>query len=100
MAQGELVRIVQGALVNVRRHARAANVWVSFAREDNDLHVVVEDDGVGFDVQRVTGNRPAVDARTHAKCGPRVIDSAPGHTTRIRLRVPLETGRRELQLAE
>jgi signal transduction histidine kinase len=101
MTQVQLVRIVQGALVNVRRHARAANVGVSFARESNDLRVVVEDDGVGFDVRQVAANigLQSMRERTASVGGSLEIDSEPGRGTRIRLRVPLEAGRRALQPA-
>lgn len=102
MVQVQLVRMVQGALVNVRRHAHAANVWVSFACGDNDLQVTVDDDGVGFDMQRVTAGigLQSMQERAESVGGSLSIDSTPGRGTCIRLRVPLEAGRRELQPAE
>ncbi|MHB8869013.1 MAG: sensor histidine kinase [Thermoleophilia bacterium] len=102
MAQVQLVRIVQGALVNVRRHAHAATVWVSFTLEDNDLLVVVEDDGVGFDLGTVRADigMQSMRERTTSVGGSLEIDSSLGQGTRIRLRVPLEAGPRELQPAE
>jgi signal transduction histidine kinase len=44
----EIVRIVQEALANVRRHARARNVLVSLSTADGQSRLVVEDDGCGF----------------------------------------------------
>jgi signal transduction histidine kinase len=44
----ELGRIVQEALVNVRRHSRAKNVVVRLTREDDLLRLVIDDDGHGF----------------------------------------------------
>ena len=37
-------------LVNVAKHARADNVTVSTERIGDEVHVSVEDDGVGFDL--------------------------------------------------
>lgn len=45
---GEIVRIVQEALVNVRRHSGARHVAVRFACEDAGWRLSVEDDGCGL----------------------------------------------------
>lgn len=45
--------IVQEALNNIQKHADPANVWVRLGTSANALWVSVEDDGVGFDVNRV-----------------------------------------------
>jgi signal transduction histidine kinase len=42
-------RLVQEALTNVVKHARASNVRVSVGVEDGDVLVEVQDDGRGFD---------------------------------------------------
>ncbi len=94
MAEVQLVRIVQGALVNVRRHAQAGHLWVNFIREDAFLTVTVEDDGVGFDpkaVRRDIGLQ-SMKERTESVGGRLEIDSKPGCGTLVRLRLPLETG--------
>lgn len=44
----QVLRIVQEALTNVRKHARATRVAVRLAASDGDLVVEVEDDGVGL----------------------------------------------------
>jgi signal transduction histidine kinase len=44
-------RIAQEALTNVLRHAAATNVSVEIASSDSDLHLLVQDNGVGFDVR-------------------------------------------------
>jgi signal transduction histidine kinase len=44
----EIVRIVQEALVNVRRHSRARNVLVQFREADTGFLLTIEDDGCGF----------------------------------------------------
>jgi two-component system nitrate/nitrite sensor histidine kinase NarX len=44
----QLIRIVQEALSNVRKHSRAKNVWVSCHQTPSDLILEIKDDGVGF----------------------------------------------------
>src|SRR6202790_573594 len=45
-------RVAQEALTNVVRHARAETVNVELDRTPETLHLVVRDDGIGFDVVR------------------------------------------------
>ena len=45
---GELVRILQESLVNVRKHSGARNVSVSFGGRDGRWSLVIDDDGRGF----------------------------------------------------
>jgi CheY-like chemotaxis protein len=45
-----LYRIVQEALTNIARHARARTARVRLSGDAATCHVVIEDDGVGFDV--------------------------------------------------
>ncbi len=45
----QVVRIVQEALANVRKHARAHRVNISLVRIDSAVELTIEDDGVGFD---------------------------------------------------
>jgi signal transduction histidine kinase len=44
-----LYRIVQEALTNIVKHARARNVSILVVRRDGSVNAVVEDDGEGFD---------------------------------------------------
>jgi PAS domain S-box-containing protein len=44
-----LYRVVQEALANAARHARAANAWVTVREHDGCLELEVRDDGEGFD---------------------------------------------------
>jgi signal transduction histidine kinase len=44
-----LFRNLRELLINVVKHAKAENVKVSVCRDDEDIRVRIEDDGIGFD---------------------------------------------------
>src|SRR6266567_6536460 len=50
-----IYRIAQEALTNACKHARAQHIDVTLTVEDQYLHFVVQDDGCGFDPDKVTG---------------------------------------------
>jgi PAS domain S-box-containing protein len=50
MIENTLYRLVQEALTNVMKHARARSVSVILERRENQVQLIVEDDGVGFNV--------------------------------------------------
>lgn len=52
--QAQLIRIVQEALSNVRKHSCASQVWIDCATVDSDLVMEVRDDGQGFAPEDVT----------------------------------------------
>jgi signal transduction histidine kinase len=84
-------RIVQEALSNVARHARARHVEVTLMTENLALEVTVRDDGVGFSVERLrTGlGLVGMDERAELAGGRLDIESAPGAGTTLRARFPL-----------
>lgn len=96
-----LYRIVQEALANVVRHARASRVSVTLTCGPGEETVVVEDDGVGFEVgegMAVAGERPSLGLfgmrERAALLGGRVaIESAPGAGTTVYARLPRGGGR-------
>jgi signal transduction histidine kinase len=55
-AELQLLRIVQEALTNIRRHASATRAWVSLRVADSALELTVGDDGVGFEPQHFKNN--------------------------------------------
>lgn len=46
--EAELLRIVQEAVTNARKHARAKNLWVSCTVDPPSASITVEDDGTGL----------------------------------------------------
>jgi two-component system nitrate/nitrite sensor histidine kinase NarX len=53
--QVQLIRIIQEALNNVRKHAQASRVWVDFEELPGELVCEVRDDGRGFDPEDLPG---------------------------------------------
>jgi NarL family two-component system sensor histidine kinase LiaS len=48
-----LFRVAQEALANVARHSKAHHVAVELTNRNDEIVLIVEDDGVGFDMRRV-----------------------------------------------
>jgi signal transduction histidine kinase len=90
-------RVVQEALTNVRRHAKATRVSLIVERRRNELLVIIEDDGRGFDLEAVSGS--AVRQRNFGLIGMREraalvggrldIETEPGAGVTLYLRIPL-----------
>ncbi len=90
----QAVRIVQEALANIWRHARATSASVRFALEGDDVVVSIEDDGVGFVIdpsgeQRRHFGLMTMRERAESVGGGLTIATAPGKGTQITARLPL-----------
>lgn len=48
--------IIQEAINNIRKHARARNVWVRVSTNAEHLRFDIEDDGIGFDSDMISGS--------------------------------------------
>ena len=92
-----LYRAVSELLINVVKHAQANNVVVSMRRKDRDLHITIEDNGIGFDPAEIS-RLPArergfglfsIKERLHYFRGDIEIKSAPHKGAHITLRAPL-----------
>jgi len=90
----DLLRIIQEALVNVRRHSGAHRVRINLWAEGDYLNVEVVDDGRGFDAEidpEATWGRVGIAAmweRARKLGGDLDIQSEPGKGTRVIARVP------------
>ena len=49
-----LFRVLQEALANVARHSQSNKVWVRLGSENDHVALTVEDNGVGYDAERIT----------------------------------------------
>ena len=87
----ELVRIVQEALANARRHAEASHVRVRLWREDDLACVEVADDGRGFDAENagIGVGQHSMRHRALEIGGALEVESAPGGGTCVRFEAPV-----------
>jgi PAS domain S-box-containing protein len=87
-----LYRIVQEALTNVLRHARATRVSVLLERRGDRVVMVVEDNGVGFDPEAAAQSGRlgllGVKERIEMLDGRMEIESAPGAGATLFVEVP------------
>ncbi len=93
-----LYRIVQEALTNVAKHARASSVEIRLRCRQSEAEASIEDSGCGFNVSSVMH---AADPRRHLGLhgmrervellgGAIVLDSSPGKGTRLAIWLPLK----------
>ncbi len=87
-AELQLLRIIQEALSNVRKHAHAKSIRVAFTLSGAQMQVSIEDDGQGFDsalmVTKSQGfGMQSIRERAEALGGCLEVDSRPGNGTRI-----------------
>jgi two-component system nitrate/nitrite sensor histidine kinase NarX len=91
--QAQLIRIVQEALSNVRKHARANQAWVECRMDGRDLILEVRDDGCGFSPEDVPiSSRYGLQGmreRTELIGAEFQVISRPQHGTTVRVRLPL-----------
>jgi PAS domain S-box-containing protein len=88
-----LYRIVQEALANVRKHARAKHVTVSLSDREGGYLVRVIDDGVGFaagEAQATPGHLGLVSMRERAAlaAGWLSVEAMPGQGTTVEVWIP------------
>jgi two-component system sensor histidine kinase UhpB len=92
-------RVVQEALTNIVRHARAKQVQVTIEQDAAEVRLTIVDDGRGFDKTAAQAKVQAggslgllsMDERVTLLGGTLNIDSAPGRGCRVSARLPLPT---------
>jgi len=95
--QGVIFFIVEEAANNARKHANADHIWVRMLRKGDLLHLEIEDDGRGFDLERVQSNYEQrgslgmvnLHERTELVNGIIKIDSKPGRGTKVKVVIPV-----------
>jgi signal transduction histidine kinase len=95
---GQILRIIQEALINVRKHARVNQALIRFAREKNLICISIEDRGQGFDLEQGMAENGSgfglqiMRERVKSIGGHLEIQSAPNAGSRLMVQVPAESG--------
>jgi signal transduction histidine kinase len=95
-AEIQVIRVIQEALTNIRKHARAtsANVRLTDSQAGQGLTIVIEDDGRGFDPAATLVHHDGgyglqtMRERMELAGGSLRVDSSPGHGTRVIAIIP------------
>ncbi len=98
-----LLRVVQEALTNVRKHAHVASARVHMTQHNHLLHIQIADEGSGFEVGLPPHQNTSQTAQSLSSYGLHSmrgrmeeiggtfhIESAPGHGTTVTLTLPLQ----------
>lgn len=90
-----LYRIAQEALNNVFKHAHTKSVDIILERRDREAVLIIEDKGVGFDIEAQTRGIGLVGMRERASLAGGVleVESAPNRGTTLYVRIPLAPGK-------
>ena len=87
-----IFRILQEALTNITKHANATQVQIIIIFKPEEVHVVVEDNGCGFDVNLNKEKRSwgliGMQERATLLGGQFYLRTAPGEGTMIEIVIP------------
>ena len=86
-------RVVQEAITNIVKYARASNVWVALETVDGQARITVRDDGTGFNQrakQTSAYGLMGMRYRVEAAGGGMLVESEPGSGTRIIASLPVQ----------
>ncbi len=94
-AEVQLMRVIQEALTNVRKHANADRARVSIGRSGGEAAIVVEDNGRGFDgeglrqTDMLSFGLRTMRERVERVGGRFAVDSVPGEGTKVQIFLPV-----------
>lgn len=88
-----LYRVVQESLTNIRRHAHANTVTIRISMTPENVHLMIEDDGYGFDPSNIPqeGRYGLIGLNERVKLlgGTLNLQSNPNSGTRVEVQIPL-----------
>ena len=85
-------RVFQESLTNITRYARAKSVQVRLWKDEASLHLVITDDGVGFDQSKIDTGKSfgilGMKERVSSMGGTLNLETHPGKGTTIDVEIP------------
>lgn len=95
-----VLRIIQEALTNVKKHAQAKETFVRLGFKDDEVTITIKDDGKGFDPKKALSKSTKREAlglmgmqeRAELLGGALNIESQSGKGTKVKVRIPFRRG--------
>jgi signal transduction histidine kinase len=86
-----IFRVIQEAMNNISKHSKATLIQLSLGKKEDKIELVIEDNGMGFDLETSTRGLglTSMRERTELSGGAFVIESTTGKGTTIRASWPL-----------
>jgi len=88
-----LFRLIQEIISNIRKHAQAKNILIQLLHHKQELNLLIEDDGVGFNYNSAIKNEgvgiKSINSRVEFLDGSIDWDSKPNEGTAININIPL-----------
>ncbi len=86
-------RLVQEIVSNIRKHAKAKNIFIQLFGHQDEINLIVEDDGNGFDYEKAVSNGglglKSINSRVAFLDGTIEWDTHPGRGTNININMPV-----------
>lgn len=95
-----LYRCFQEIVYNIKKHSKAKNICISFSRDDDNLILIISDDGIGFDIKNLSDSNKKIlrfglvniSERINFIKGKVDLDSEHGKGTSFKIVVPMNRG--------
>ncbi len=96
-----IYRVVQEALHNCERHSHATAVRIRVEQKQDRLMLIIQDDGLGFDVRQVKGlGLLGIQERGARLGGKASVHSTPGSGTVVSMELPFAENQRSTDIRE
>ncbi len=96
-----IYRVVQEALNNCVRHARATTVRIRVEQKEDRLLLIIQDDGQGFDIRQMKGlGLLGIQERVTGLGGKSSVHSQPGGGTILTVELPFTKDQRSAEIRE
>jgi two-component system, NarL family, sensor kinase len=89
-----LFRVLQELMSNIIKHAKANHITIQIIKYENELTIMIEDNGVGFDTKKINEfsgiGLKNITSRIEFLKGTVDFDSVPGRGTTVTIEVPVQ----------